>query len=150
MSKRRNKPKDSEYSSRWLEILDSVTNILIIPVLVLSVICSIVMINAKRSNSVPNLFGYSLVTILSESMVDSGFEVDDTVMVKQEDTTEIKVGDVIAYYKYLETIGDVKQLAKRAEAKEFIKMLPHKYYEEDNLQAFLLESTQIYVAIPVL
>ena len=118
MSKRRNKPREPEYSSRWLEILDTVTNILIIPVLVLSVICSIVMINAKRSNSVPNLFGYSLVTILSDSMLNSGFEVDDTVMVKTEDATEIKVGDVIAYYRYIEAISDVRELSKRTEASE--------------------------------
>ena len=144
MSKRRNKPKGSEYSSRWLEVLDSVTNILIIPVLVLSVICSIVMINAKRSNSVTNLFGYSLVTILSESMVDSGFEVDDTVMVKQEDTTEIKVGDVIAYYKYLETNGDVKQLAKRAEAKEEIEVTEASYFNGNTPNYSKFSSWRLY------
>ncbi len=112
MSKRRNKNRYSEYSSRWLEILDTVTNIIIIPILVLSVICSIVMINSKRSNSVPNLFGYSLVTILSESMENSGFKVDDTVMVKSTEPEEIKVGDIIAYYRYIETYTDVKSAAQ--------------------------------------
>ena len=51
----------------------------------------------------PNIFGYSLVTILSESMTNSGFEIDDAVMVKSTDSEELKVGDVIAYYKYIET-----------------------------------------------
>lgn len=37
-----------------------------------------------------------------------------------------------------------REFGKRAEAKEFIKKLPHKYYEEDNLQAFLLEEIKDY------
>ncbi len=98
MSKPRSKKnRESEYSTKWLEILDTVTNIIIIPILVLSVICSIVMINSKRSNNVPNLFGYSLVTILSGSMTNSGFNEDDTVIVKSIDTKEIEVGDVFKY-----------------------------------------------------
>ena len=37
-----------------------------------------------------------------------------------------------------------REFGKRAEAKEFIKNLPHKYYEEDNLHAFLLEEIKDY------
>ena len=37
-----------------------------------------------------------------------------------------------------------KDFGKREEAKEFIKKLPHKYYEEDNLHAFLLEEIKDY------
>lgn len=37
-----------------------------------------------------------------------------------------------------------KAFAKRAEAENFIKTLPHKYYEEDNLHAFLLEEIKDY------
>ena len=37
-----------------------------------------------------------------------------------------------------------KAFVKRAEAEEFIKNLPHKYYEEDNLHAFLLEEIKDY------
>lgn len=32
-----------------------------------------------------------------------------------------------------------KELSKKEEAKDFLKILPHKYYEEDNLHAFLIE-----------
>lgn len=32
-----------------------------------------------------------------------------------------------------------KEFAKTEEAKDFLKILPHKYYEEDNLHAFLIE-----------
>ena len=37
-----------------------------------------------------------------------------------------------------------KDFGKREEAKEFLKKLPHKYYEEDNLHAFLLEEIKDY------
>ncbi len=37
-----------------------------------------------------------------------------------------------------------KDFGKRKEAKAFIKNLPHKYYEEDNLHAFLLEQIKDY------
>ena len=37
-----------------------------------------------------------------------------------------------------------KGFGKRAEAEEFMKNLPHKYYEEDNLHAFLLEEIKEY------
>lgn len=36
------------------------------------------------------------------------------------------------------------QLAKNGEAEEFIKELPHEYYEEDNLHGFLLEKIKDY------
>ncbi len=96
------KVKD-QTSSAWLRFLDTATNIIIIPILVLSVVCSLIMINAKKQNNVPNIFGYSLVTVLSESMEKSGFEVDDTVVVKKVDTSDIAIGDVIAYYKFVDT-----------------------------------------------
>lgn len=32
-----------------------------------------------------------------------------------------------------------KEFGKTEEAKEFLKILPHKYYEEDNIHAFLIE-----------
>ena len=40
-----------------------------------------------------------------------------------------------------------KEFSKKAEAEAFIKNLPHKYYEEDNLHAFLLEEIKDYKAL---
>ncbi len=37
-----------------------------------------------------------------------------------------------------------KEFGKRKESESFIKNLPHKYYEEDNLHAFLLEQIKDY------
>ncbi len=145
MSKQRNKHKaSSEYSSRWLETLDTITNIIIIPILVLSVICSIVMINAKRSNSVPNIFGYSLVTILSDSMQNSGFEVSDTVMVKSTEVQDIKVGDIIAYYRYIETHKDVKSAALAEETKVHANVAEAGLFNEKTLYSSV-ESWKLYL-----
>lgn len=37
-----------------------------------------------------------------------------------------------------------KQLAKRSEAADFLQQLPHEYYEENNLHAFLIEQMKDY------
>ena len=39
-----------------------------------------------------------------------------------------------------------KQFGKRPEAAEFLKQLPHEYYEENNLHAFLIEQIKDYDA----
>lgn len=40
-----------------------------------------------------------------------------------------------------------KQLVKTPDAVEFLKILPHKYYEENNLHGFLIESMKDYDAV---
>jgi len=111
MSKKKDKGRLANNS--WLNFLDTLTSIIIIPILVLSIVCSVIMMNAKRSNNVPNIFGFSLVTILSESMVNSGFEIDESVMVKSTDPNELQVGDIIAYYKYIEkTSANLSEIAQ--------------------------------------
>lgn len=37
-----------------------------------------------------------------------------------------------------------KELAKKPEANQFLKILPHKYYEENNLHGFLIETIKDY------
>ena len=37
-----------------------------------------------------------------------------------------------------------KEYAKTPEAREFLKLLPHRYYEENNLHGFLLETVKDY------
>lgn len=37
-----------------------------------------------------------------------------------------------------------KEFSKTPEAEEFIKILPHRYYEEDNLHAFIIEQIKDY------
>ena len=86
------------------DILDIITNVLIIPVLLLGLFCSILMFNAKQHNGVPSLFGYSAVKILTSSMETAEnpqFAQGQTVLVKKVNTDELIPGDVIAFYEYI-------------------------------------------------
>lgn len=56
------------------------------------------MLVQKKQNKVTSIFGYSFVNVLTGSMVNSGFLVNDTVMVKSINERDIKLGDVIAFY----------------------------------------------------
>lgn len=142
MSRKKDQGRPANKNS-WLEFLDTLTSIVIIPVLVLSVICSVIMMNAKRSNNVPNIFGYSLVTILSESMTNSGFEIDDSVMVKNTDPDELKVGDIIAYYKYIETVdANLSEIARTGNSPTTAKA----YSEADEQKSSRVSSWKLSVS----
>jgi 3-methyladenine DNA glycosylase AlkD len=42
-----------------------------------------------------------------------------------------------------------KEVSKTPDAAEFLKILPHKYYEENNLHAFLIETIKDYSRVIV-
>lgn len=63
-------------------------------------------INNRIQNSCPTFAGFSNLQILSSSMVDSGFNVGDTVVVRTVDTDTLHVNDKIAFYAYS---GDYNQ-----------------------------------------
>jgi signal peptidase I len=48
-------------------------------------------------NGVPNVFGYSSVTIRSPSMKKSGFNIGDRALIKSE--SSYKIGDIIAFFE---------------------------------------------------
>ncbi len=86
------------------DILDIITNVLIVPVLLIGLFCSILMFSAKQHNGVPSLFGYSAVRILTGSMHTSEqpeFAEGNVVLVKKVNPETLKVGDIIAFYKYV-------------------------------------------------
>ena len=57
-------------------------------------------INTRIQNVCPTFAGYSNYTIKSESMVASGFNVGDTVIVRSVNTHTLHTGDIIAFYAY--------------------------------------------------
>ena len=85
------------------KVLSIITDILIYPIIVLAIFSSFVMLNAKRDNEVYAIFGYSIVKILSGSMTASGFEKGDLVILHSVNTDDLRVGDDIAFYRYLDT-----------------------------------------------
>lgn len=93
MSKNQEVKHKSFYS-----ILGKIGDILLWPVLIISLFSSFFMLVQKKQNKVTSIFGYSFVNVLSGSMVNSGFLINDTVMVKSINERDIKLGDVIAFY----------------------------------------------------
>lgn len=95
---------------KFYVVLDIITNVLVVPVLLVALVCSILMFSAKKHNAVPSLFGYSAVKILTGSMaytdpsctiVQEEFAVNRTVLVKKVNPESLQVGDVIAFYEYI-------------------------------------------------
>lgn len=60
-------------------------------------------INCRIQQVNPSFAGYSQFKVSSPSMVASGFNVGDNIVVRSVDTTSLKVGDKIAFYVYSES-----------------------------------------------
>lgn len=101
--------KDTEVKRNWTfySILGVIADILIYPVIIVSLICCIVMFSAKKQGKVPSFVGYSLVQVTSGSMKKDGFLVRDSVFVKRVDTDTLRpdadesnFDSIIAFYHY--------------------------------------------------
>ena len=57
-------------------------------------------INSTIQNVCPTFFGYSNLTVLSGSMVNSGFRVGDNVVIKSVNPHTLHENDIIAFYVY--------------------------------------------------
>lgn len=107
INKRKDKIKKATYST-----VDFVTDIFLIPVLILLVFFSINNVISKTSNKIVSIFGYSPVTILSSSMVASGFKVNDLVIIKKTDSSKLEVNDIIAFYVNSAEFSEYPKLEK--------------------------------------
>ena len=85
-----------------------ISDIVFIPIVIISIFTSIYMIKAKKDNKVNSIFGYSLVKILSGSMIDAGYDIDDMVLIKQVETDDIRVGNDIAFYEFYDSLDPTK------------------------------------------
>lgn len=52
----------------------------------------------KGNNEVPSIAGYSVLSVLSDSMKSSGFSTGDIVVTKQTKVDNLNVGDTISFY----------------------------------------------------
>ncbi|MBE7076498.1 MAG: hypothetical protein E7374_01235 [Clostridiales bacterium] len=73
--------------------------ICVLMVAICAVLC-FASINSRFQNIAPTFAGYSSLRVSSESMVASGFDVGDNIIVRSIDTDTLKVGDKIAFYRY--------------------------------------------------
>ena len=81
-------------------------DVLCIVIVVISLMLCFATINAKVQNTCPTFAGYSNLRISSGSMVASGFNVGDKIIVRSVDPTTLHVGDKIAFYVYYNDIKD--------------------------------------------
>ena len=88
------------------DILDIISLVLIIPVLILGIFCSLLMFSAKQNNGVPSMFGYSVVTIdediASEEHPD--FTSGTKVLTRSVNAESLTIGDYISFYEYVPTV----------------------------------------------
>lgn len=82
------------------KVMQRITNILASLILVFSIVVCITVIATKKSSiGVARLFGYSVLSVQSDSMEPTFFE-GDLIIVKRTDTIEkyeYKVGDIVTY-----------------------------------------------------
>ena len=92
-------------SFSFYKLLGKIGDILLWPVLIISLFSSFFMLVQRKENKFTSLFGYSLVNILSESMLDEGFYKGDTVITKTINERDVRLGDIIAFYYRPTTIN---------------------------------------------
>ena len=93
MGKQESKKKKSKLGKVFSIIVD----ILVVPVIVIAFACTILTFSAKANNKVPQIFGKSIVTVLTPSM-EPDFMVGDVLIINKVDVNTLKVGDNIAFY----------------------------------------------------
>lgn len=87
----------------FYSLLGKIGDVLLWPIMIISLFSSFFMIVQRQQNKVTSIFGYSFVNVLSGSMVDEGFQIRDTVITKQVSERDVKLGDIIAFYYQIST-----------------------------------------------
>ena len=98
-SKKANKKKEKWTPKR---IANLVMDVVLFPILIFSTCFSLSLIITKITKGVPMVFGYAMITVVSGSMRDAGFEVGDKAFIKQTEANELAVGDYIAFFDYVD------------------------------------------------
>ena len=83
-----------------MKIIGYIVDVAVYPVIFLAFFSSFFMLISRSGDKVTPLFGYGFVRVLSGSMIKSDFLINDVVIVGPVDSSQIRVGDIIAYYDY--------------------------------------------------
>lgn len=94
----KNKKRRQEEKT-FYKVLGIIADIIMYPVMIVSLLSAFFMLLSNRNSSLPSFMGYSVVKVMSGSMVERGFEIGDIVFVKETDVSKLEVGDVVAFYK---------------------------------------------------
>ena len=80
---------------------NSIINIIVVALVLLSIIISISSITAKANNGVPDLFGYSPFSVQTDSM-NPTLSKGDYIFVEKCDAEALQVGDIVTYYTFIQ------------------------------------------------
>ena len=130
MAKKEKAPK-----TKSAKVVNIISNCIFIPVMIILAVYFVYALSVMSKNGVPSFFGQSYVNVRSNSMRASGFDKGDIVIIERVNISEIKEGDVIAYYYcysnipnydgMVETAKDYKTGQKTYETAIFF----HKVYD---------------------
>ena len=101
---------------KLMKTLDIISDVLFVIVMAILVCYLIYGFSAKSKNQVPSFFGTSYVRVVSNSMKASGFDKGDVAIINKVNITEIKEGDIIAFYRDTLT-GDFSSSGEQLEYK---------------------------------
>lgn len=93
-------------------IFGIISDIFIYPIIIISLIACIAMYTSKSENVIPPVFGYSFVKVLSGSMVKSGFEINEIVIINQNQKDNVGKDDIVAFYYPVKKIAGKSSLKK--------------------------------------
>ena len=106
--------KKKRPQTKTSKVVSIISNLIFVPVMIILVVYFIYSISVLTKNGVPSFFGQSYVKVLSPSMTASGIKKNDVVILKKVKVSEIKEGDIIAFYGCGENIQNAfgtKELA---------------------------------------
>lgn len=90
------------------KVFNIITDVVLYPIILMTMIIGFNAMTTKQQYEVKTYFGYSIVTIMSGSMVAGGFNVGDVVLLKPIQIDDLRAGDIIAFYNYKD-VGDPSQ-----------------------------------------
>lgn len=128
----------------FYKIVNISTNILIFPIVVIAIFVSISFIQTKKQNMVPSLFNYSAVRIVSGSMENSGFKIGNIVLIKKVKVSDLKEGDIIAFY-YRYTPNSNRPMPGDNVSPEIISEFSQSWNGEDGGSTLTTGSEQSYI-----
>ncbi len=82
----------------WKKVISFLLSIILV---ILSSLCIVLGFSTainKINKTLPNFAGYSVMQVSSGSMIASGFNIGDKIIIKDVDEKTLKVGDKIAFY----------------------------------------------------
>lgn len=110
--------EEKKGKSKSAKITNIISNCIFIPVMILLVVYFVYSLSIMTKNGVPSFFGQSYVRIMSHSMTASGLKKGDVVVLEKVKISEIKEGDVIAFYSCSATRPNTNGTAETA--KDFV------------------------------